>query len=127
MTPDHGTRARYSRGCRCELCRGANAAYDRELRARAGLPVHGTRGGYQKGCRCDECRAANAAYTRKHYHGAVGPQKSTLAKLEDLEFLLSVGEYPERAAARVGWSWRTATTMLRRHRPELAGAIEAVA
>ena len=37
MTPDHGTRARYSRVCRCDSCRGANAAYDRALRARAGL------------------------------------------------------------------------------------------
>lgn len=32
--PDHGTRARYARGCRCPTCRGANAAYARNLRVR---------------------------------------------------------------------------------------------
>lgn len=125
--PDHGTRARYSRGCRCDQCRGANAAYDRELRARAGLPEHGKRSTYTKGCRCDPCRAANTEYQRKHYRGAAKAQGATLAKLEDLEFLLSVGEYPSRAAVRVGWSWETARTMLRRHRPELADVMEGAA
>jgi len=127
MSAEHGTRARYRRGCRCDSCRGANAAYDRKLRARAGLPEHGKRSTYTAGCRCDPCRAANTEYQRKHYHGAAKAQGATLAKLEDLEFLLSVGEYPHRAAARVGWSWETARTMLRRHRPELAGAMEEVA
>lgn len=28
--PEHGTRARYCRGCHCTECRSANAAYDRE-------------------------------------------------------------------------------------------------
>lgn len=28
--PDHGTRPRYNRGCRCDECRAANAAYRRE-------------------------------------------------------------------------------------------------
>jgi hypothetical protein len=32
--PEHGTRARYCRGCRCPDCRAANAAYDRALRRR---------------------------------------------------------------------------------------------
>src|SRR2546425_1546613 len=30
--PRHGTRAQYKNGCRCDLCRGANADYHRELR-----------------------------------------------------------------------------------------------
>ena len=35
--PEHGTRARYKRGCRCLVCRAAEAAYRRELRAAAGV------------------------------------------------------------------------------------------
>ena len=31
--PEHGTRARYVRGCRCQACRAANAAYQRGWRA----------------------------------------------------------------------------------------------
>lgn len=30
--PEHGTRARYRRGCRCDRCRNANAAYARRRR-----------------------------------------------------------------------------------------------
>ena len=32
MMPDHGTRARYKRGCKCELCRAAEARYFRSYR-----------------------------------------------------------------------------------------------
>jgi len=32
--PDHGTRARYGKGCRCDPCKAANAAYSREWTAR---------------------------------------------------------------------------------------------
>jgi hypothetical protein len=32
---EHGTRARYSTGCRCEPCRAANTAYEKARRARA--------------------------------------------------------------------------------------------
>ena len=128
MSAGHGTRARYCRGCRCDDCRAANSAYDRELRTRAGLPEHGTRTRYVRDkCRRGPCRAANTEYQRKHSQGAAKAQGATIAKLEDLEFLLSVGEYPRRAAARVGWSWETARTMLRRHRPELADAMEGAA
>jgi hypothetical protein len=30
---EHGTRSAYKKGCRCELCRAANARYKRELQA----------------------------------------------------------------------------------------------
>jgi WhiB family redox-sensing transcriptional regulator len=69
--PPHGTRARYwFRGgaCRCELCREANAAYQRDRKARLDVSTcnHGTLSGYaDHGCRCDDCRAAKAAYVRK--------------------------------------------------------------
>lgn len=32
---EHGTRARYSQGCHCESCRGAEAEYRRKLRRKA--------------------------------------------------------------------------------------------
>lgn len=95
MTPDHETRARYQRGCRCEPCRGANAAYDRALRAKAGLP--------------DPAPVVIDDRTRP------APTGRTAARIEDLEFLLSVGEIPDRAVERVGWSLRTAERILARH------------
>lgn len=95
MTPDHGTRARYSRGCRCDECRVANTAYDRALRARAGLP--------------DERPVPVDDPTRPAARGKVAD------RIEDLEFLLSVGEDPVRAVERVGWSMSAADRALNRH------------
>lgn len=115
----HGTRSNYRNGCRCDQCRAANAAYDRERRARAGLPNHGKRSTYIAGCRCDACKEANNTYKAKYRSGAAKPRAATVAKLEDLAFLLSVGEHPERAAARVGWTVDTAQTMLLQHRPDI--------
>ncbi|BDE94874.1 hypothetical protein [Raoultibacter timonensis] len=65
---EHGTMARYSRGCRCELCRAAKASgrlpqERRELRALLadpGDPRHGTTTGYRVGCRCERCREAKS-------------------------------------------------------------------
>jgi len=34
---EHGTRARYRRGCRCDQCRAANSAYELSRRKGAGL------------------------------------------------------------------------------------------
>lgn len=34
LPAEHGTRKRYSRGCRCELCRAINAKAERERRAK---------------------------------------------------------------------------------------------
>lgn len=68
----HGTRSRYARGCRCEPCRDANAAYVTRWRHRTGrtdparaIPAgtmarHGTETRHRYGCRCEACRAANA-------------------------------------------------------------------
>lgn len=41
--PDHGTRARYQRGCTCTPCKAAEAAYRANLRVKhlKGLPVLG--------------------------------------------------------------------------------------
>lgn len=50
----------------------------------------------------------------------------TAARLEDLDFLLSVGEFPERAVKRVGWSLLTAEKMAKRYgRNDLAARIRA--
>lgn len=65
---EHGTMARYRRGCRCELCRAAKASgrlpqEHRELRALLadpGDPRHGTTTGYRVGCRCERCREAKS-------------------------------------------------------------------
>lgn len=64
--PHCGTRYRYIRlGCRCELCRAANAAYHRFSRLRRRSPrllVHGKWSTYvNKNCRCAECKAASHA------------------------------------------------------------------
>ena len=108
MTPDHGTRARYSRGCRCNDCRAANTAYDRTLRARAGLP--------------DERPVPVDDPTRPVAKGKVAD------RIEDLEFLLSVGEDPLRAVERVGWSMSAAERALHRHgHNSLASRLRAVA
>lgn len=39
----------------------------------------------------------------------------TRARIEDLEFLLTVREYPERALERVGWTMHNAERSLYRH------------
>lgn len=69
----------YTRGCRCDICRAAKAAYSRARRAVANAPTrtpainakgrpiliaegirHGTRHGYEEyACRCDACRTAH--------------------------------------------------------------------
>lgn len=76
----HGYGA-YTRGCRCDTCRSAKAAYMRGRRAKknygkrriqyfdgercivaVGLAKHGTRYGYEeRGCRCPTCRQAHNA------------------------------------------------------------------
>lgn len=51
----HGTNASYARGCRCEPCKEARRAYQREYtknrKAEGAQEYHGTAYGYQLGCR----------------------------------------------------------------------------
>lgn len=72
----------YKMGCRCDVCRSANAAYQRDYRARArarrdaaeadgkryvaqGIR-HGLSGYQVHACRCLACRSANAASTAEY-------------------------------------------------------------
>jgi Zn ribbon nucleic-acid-binding protein len=76
VKPDHGTRARYTLGCKCDDCKRANRDYQRAYRngARQGRTTpttakerpHGTRSRYVVGCRCDPCQEANRAYQREY-------------------------------------------------------------
>ena len=71
---EHGTRSKYTKGCRCDPCRTANREWDEEYRRRRGVKEqkpaqHGTKSMYVKGCRCDECciasREAGREYRRR--------------------------------------------------------------
>ncbi len=79
---EHGTRAAYLRGCRCDLCCSAGRAYQRayDRARRTEMPrdrghasaellsrkrprlTHGKRSTYDRGCPCEACREANRAY-----------------------------------------------------------------
>jgi hypothetical protein len=74
--PRHGKPSGYTyHGCRCDACRGAAVAANREWRAKnpnrnrglePGDARHGTLNGYTyHGCRCDACRGAAAAHKRE--------------------------------------------------------------
>lgn len=77
---DHGTEARYQRGCRCDGCRAA-ATKARRLRRHGlgpgivvGQQKHGIVGYRRHGCRCGVCTAANTAMCLRwrHKHRATG-------------------------------------------------------
>ena len=62
---EHGTRKQYRRGCKCEACKAAEAAYKRASIARvaaSGDIPHGTVRGYVLKCRCDACSHAKREY-----------------------------------------------------------------
>jgi len=72
---DHGTRARYKRGCRCVRCNDANTAHGARMRAnakarsaeQAALVPHGEISGYTYwGCRCEKCGRARRSYDRAY-------------------------------------------------------------
>lgn len=67
---EHGTVGMYgNHRCRCDKCRAANAAYQRDLmqryRALGGRGEHGTPYRYDTGCRCGDCRAAHNEKSRE--------------------------------------------------------------
>lgn len=69
----HGTKAKYSNGCRCKACTQASTTYVREYRRRKAVvrpakpakeALHGTKKEYDRGCRCYKCKEANGLYFR---------------------------------------------------------------
>jgi hypothetical protein len=71
--PRHGMNGYRNLKCRCEICRAATTAYQRDYRRRLaekGLPSgdsrHGTENGYNNyGCRCAECTDAHTRAARE--------------------------------------------------------------
>lgn len=45
----------------------------------------------------------------------VKPHSATLRRIEDAEWLLDQGEWPERVARRVGWTLTTLAAAMERH------------
>lgn len=71
MQPEHGTYGCYTQCCcRCDLCRDAQAAYNRERRLKnleRPMPehLHGTQTGYSNwSCRCEPCKEAKRIANR---------------------------------------------------------------
>ena len=68
-TMQHGTRKRYDKGCRCDLCRQAVTEYMRNYRAKRSPSEenfkHGSYFGYSCGCRCELCVQHKHEYERR--------------------------------------------------------------
>lgn len=68
---EHGTRSRYTRGCRCDGCREANRVYITAWNRKRGVKpqklgrTHGKVATYTWGCRCEACRRANTERKRR--------------------------------------------------------------
>jgi hypothetical protein len=71
--PRHGLYSSYkNHGCRCDLCRAANAENGLKRRTERSLapddPRHGKEATYLNyACRCDPCAAAHAERDRQRY------------------------------------------------------------
>lgn len=71
---EHGNYSTYvNHKCRCDACRAAHSAWQRQRRAQRIVEAdsytlaHGTHNTYTNwGCRCDDCRAGHAAYFRRY-------------------------------------------------------------
>jgi hypothetical protein len=62
----HGTRSRYTAGCRCDLCRAAQREEQRARRRSGQAPTHGLSGYKNYGCRCPVCTQANTVHCREY-------------------------------------------------------------
>lgn len=85
--PRHGLNGYTNLGCRCDICRAANVAYNlrrrkerQEAMARGLLPnvAHGTESTYfNYKCRCEECRRAHATACRRRRAARTGGAAAT--------------------------------------------------
>jgi hypothetical protein len=121
----HGTRTCYDKGCRCEDCREAKNAYNREwyrkkskeLGRKPRVARHGTYSKWRLGCRCDSCVKAHRLYRREqNYRAGICSPRVDAATLRPLvECLMGFGITLQRIARASGASPAT----LRLKRPEV--------
>lgn len=100
----------YRRGCRCEICRAANATYTKQLRERrrrrlSTTPItHGTDGYSNWGCRCDVCRQAHAIQVRPST--ARWQDRNRLARNDrNARDFAAMQEETRERASRNGYQW----------------------
>lgn len=107
----HGTAACWQRGCRCDLCRAANAVRFKKMRTeRAGNQIpehvtHGTLTCYRNwGCRCDPCTNANTLASRPAYERWLERHPGRLNELERRSYRSRQARTLEMAT-RYGYQW----------------------
>ncbi len=114
---EHGTRARYRAGCRCEDCRRANREYNREWHRERSLKLgkkrrvakHGTESKYMAGCRCRPCidgrnRARNERSYRK---GEASPRVDAAVSRELVACMMAFGLTRPRLSVALNVAYRT--------------------
>lgn len=114
---EHGTRARYCAGCRCQECRRANREYNRANYRQRSLKLgrsprvarHGTSSKYAAGCRCRPCidgrnRARNENRWRK---GEVSPRLDAKASRELVACMMAFGLTRKRLSVALNVAYRT--------------------
>lgn len=78
-------------------------------------------------CRCDGCRSAVAAYSRARRAGLIGSLTHHAVDLDEIAWLLEMGETPQIVASRMGSTvGAIAKNARRRGRPEIARPFERV-
>lgn len=103
-------RRTYRRGCRCEDCRAANAAYTKQLREGrqkqlSTTPIaHGADGYTNWGCRCEACRRAHAVQVRPST--ARWQERNREARTErSTQALRATQAETREKASRNGYQW----------------------
>jgi len=83
QTVGNHNRARYMKGCRCELCVAANQNYQNGWKAKQYPKAHrhGTLTNYQYGCRCTLCVDNNKTYHQKRKKTIKEPEVWTVEDL----------------------------------------------
>lgn len=77
-------------------------------------------------CQCHDCRAASSAYRRRRWRAA-NPRPVPPPDLDEIAWLLEMGEAPQIVASRMGSTPGAIATNARRNgRPEIARPFERV-
>lgn len=154
---DHGTHARYNAGCRCDACMAGHAAYARHQRAGSTRLVDDPRpvrehlealwrAGWTTRDLADRVGLDRTTLYRQAFGHRKRMQRGvadalldiparrrervaerTVARIEDTEFLLRVGESPERICERLDVRPDSLARLLRLHDcPDLARSFDAL-